>query len=378
MATVGGHGSKPGQLPGAVDGARIGWFAPTFGILEDIWRDLKKATQNAWIDKSEIEHRIDLPGGGSVTVRSLDNPDNARGPGWDGVVLDEAAFIKKEAWGSVLRPAMTDRGGWSMHISTPNGYNWFKDLFDNAATDGAWVRWQRPTCDNPLIPQEELDAALLDMGARAFSQEHLAQFTDIEGAEFSGAYFHENIWFDEWPAEATVRWRIMALDPSKGKTDKSDYSAFIMLVLDETGTMWVDADLARRDTRQIVDQGCSLAAQFKPDAFGVEANQFQEVLIQNFEDHGRRTGLWLPIHAIQNTENKITRIRATLTPELGRDRFRFKRGSPGARLLVDQLRGFPIDNYDDGPDALEMAVRLTRHVFEFGTEPDDTVERLTT
>lgn len=38
---------------------------------------------------------------------------------------------------------------------------------------------------------------------------------------------------------------------------------------------------------------------------------------------------------------------------------RFKGDSAGARLLVEQLRDFPNGDHDDGPDALEMAARLT-------------------
>jgi hypothetical protein len=43
--------------------------------------------------------------------------------------------------------------------------------------------------------------------------------------------------------------------------------------------------------------------------------------------------------------------------------FRFKGGSPGARLLIEQLRDFPCGDHDDGPDALEMAVRLGNDMF---------------
>jgi phage terminase large subunit-like protein len=34
------------------------------------------------------------------------------------------------------------------------------------------------------------------------------------------------------------------------------------------------------------------------------------------------------------------------------------RNNPGGRLLVDQLMDFPNADHDDGPDALEMAIRL--------------------
>ena len=37
---------------------------------------------------------------------------------------------------------------------------------------------------------------------------------------------------------------------------------------------------------------------------------------------------------------------------------RFKADSPGCRLLVDQLMDFPLAEHDDGPDALEMCMRL--------------------
>jgi hypothetical protein len=37
---------------------------------------------------------------------------------------------------------------------------------------------------------------------------------------------------------------------------------------------------------------------------------------------------------------------------------RFKSHSRGTQRLVDQLHAFPLADHDDGPDALEMAVRL--------------------
>ena len=55
--------------------------------------------------------RIVLPGGGSITVKSADDPDALRGVGLDGVVLDEAAFMKEEAWINGIRPALVGSPG---------------------------------------------------------------------------------------------------------------------------------------------------------------------------------------------------------------------------------------------------------------------------
>jgi hypothetical protein len=51
------------------------------------------------------------------------------------------------------------------------------------------------------------------------------------------------------------------------------------------------------------------------------------------------------------------RIRR-LTPLLSQGRLRFNAGSKGAKLLVEQLRDFPCEEFDDAPDALEVAFRL--------------------
>jgi predicted phage terminase large subunit-like protein len=56
-----------------------------------------------------------------------------------------------------------------------------------------------------------------------------------------------------------------------------------------------------------------------------------------------------------NTRNKVVRIRR-LGLYFGRGQVRF-RNTRGTRLLVDQLRDFPNAEHDDGPDALELAVR---------------------
>jgi predicted phage terminase large subunit-like protein len=65
----------------------------------------------------------------------------------------------------------------------------------------------------------------------------------------------------------------------------------------------------------------------------------------------------VPIVQLINTVGKNIRIRR-LGPYLGQKQIRFKSNSPGTKLLVDQLRDFPVSQHDDGPDSLEMALRV--------------------
>jgi predicted phage terminase large subunit-like protein len=104
-----------------------------------------------------------------------------------------------------------------------------------------------------------------------------------------------------------------------------------------------------------------LCRSFNPKAFGVEANQYQELLCAEFtREFQRRNQRVITPVGIHNYGNKVVRIRK-LSSLLSRHLLRFRvTKADSTRMLVDQLRDFPLGTHDDGPDALEMAVRLTK------------------
>ncbi|NOZ39144.1 MAG: phage terminase large subunit [Planctomycetes bacterium] len=142
-----------------------------------------------------------------------------------------------------------------------------------------------------------------------------------------------------------------------------------MLGVDPHGILYVEADLARRPTPQMVADGVSLCERHRVNTFGVEANQYQELLAGEFQAEFQRRGIRRTApYAIHNHVNKQMRIRR-LGPYLSQRRLRFLSTSPSTKLLVDQLRDFPLGSHDDGPDALEMALRLAEQMF--GEERSD-------
>ena len=188
------------------------------------------------------------------------------------------------------------------------------------------------------------------------------------GAEWPSEYFGPHVWFDEWPREWSIK--TVALDPSKGTDSKfGDYSAFALMMLGRDGVLYVDADLAIRNTAIIGETALEIQRGFRPDGFGVEVNQFQQLLADELNRLSRERDILLPLYTLDNRVNKAVRIRR-LTPYLAQGRIRFKGDSPGARLLVEQLRDFPNGDHDDGPDALEMAVRLAGDMLN---EPQEVV-----
>ena len=175
------------------------------------------------------------------------------------------------------------------------------------------------------------------------------------GTEFPAEWFGPGIWFEDWPRDINLR--VIALDPSKGKDAKfGDYAAYVLLGRDKQGTLWCEAELVRKPPSQLVSLGLDLFRRFKADAMVVETNQFQELLAFEFVREARLACITLPLVPIENVVNKDVRVRR-LGFFLANGLIRFKGGSPGTKLLVQQLQEFPVGTHDDGPDSLEMAVR---------------------
>lgn len=170
----------------ALDGRRVWWVAPTYLLALHPWRAFKWRFATAWDSKTEYYHHIDLPNGGSITVKTADNPDGLRGVGLDFLVVDEAAFILEEVWTACLRPALSDRGGSALIISTPRGRNWFFHAYqrgrDPLVED--WRSWRYPTVSNPHIPPEEIADARALLPGSIFRQEYEAEFIEDGGAVF--------------------------------------------------------------------------------------------------------------------------------------------------------------------------------------------------
>jgi predicted phage terminase large subunit-like protein len=212
-----------------------------------------------------------------------------------------------------------------------------------------------------LWPEEEDLVSLMAMrvegGNTAFEREKQGSPVNPDACEWPETYFGEGIWFHRWPEN--LRLRVIALDPSKGSESRhGDYSAFVLLGVDDQGVCFVEADLARRPIPQMVAEGAELCRRFRPDAIGFEANQFQELLGSDFVAEFQKQGVvGLQPWTLHNHVKKLMRIRR-LSPLLAQGRLRFLAGSAGTRLLVEQLKFFPCADHDDGPDALEMAVRL--------------------
>ncbi len=315
------------------------------------------------------------------------------GAGANYVIIDDPFKKDEEAYSPVIRQKIYDWYGADVYTRVEGvggilltNTRWHRDdlagrlLKDMAGEGDKWtvlhlpaIREDEPCEYDPREPGEALWPWKKTI-------EELRQIESVEGptkwaalyqgkpraeggAEWPDTYFGPEIWFDEWPR--TPACKVIALDPSKGVGGKhGDYSAFVIVLLAPDGTLYVDADMRNdRNMSIIIETAFELQNLWKPDRFGVETNQFQElmadVMAKDCLSHGIAN---MPVMKIDNRVNKEIRIRR-LSSWLSQHKVRFKHGSRGAKLLVEQLIDFPNADHDDGPDALEMAVRMIRELY---------------
>jgi hypothetical protein len=150
-----------------------------------------------------------------IIAKSAAHPERLVGEGLAGVVMAEAAKMRESTWSKYVRPTLADYGGWALFNSTPEGKNWFYDLWMRGQSEWetSWESWRRPAWSNNhvyrgivdpvgleriklLLKQREpvsdaqavrwgvdleVFALLKDLTAETFAQEIEARFTQYAG-----------------------------------------------------------------------------------------------------------------------------------------------------------------------------------------------------
>lgn len=148
-----------------------------------------------------------------------------------------------------------------------------------------------------------------------------------------------------------------ACDPSLGKKSrKGDYSAILNAVQDsKTGIIYItDDDQKRRTPNDTIVAIINYHAERAYQTFGFETNGFQEYMKDELVRQSTEKKAYIPVKSINHTTDKGLRIER-LQPLIKRGIIRF---SKKHRMLLEQLKLYPLADHDDGPDALEMLVSL--------------------
>ena len=318
-------------ISSAINGKRAWWVAPSYPMAAIGWRMLKKlAVQIPGVAIREMDRLITMPGDGTVQVRSADHPDSLRGDGLDFVVLDECAFVKEAAWTEALRPALADRKGRALFISTPKGRNWFWRLWQQPES-AEWKSWKFTTYDNPYIQTNELDAARDGLPDRVFRQEFLAEFLEDAGGVFRQVL--DAVTAVSQPAAQPGHDYVMGVD--WGKT--SDFTVLTVLDANTHEVCFVDR-FNQIDYALQVGRLQALAERFRPYTIMVERNSIGEPLIEQL------ARLDLPVEPFTTTNASKAQIIDALS-------LAFERGEIhiiNDPVLINELQAYEMQRLPSG------------------------------
>lgn len=200
---LGGIGSGKSDAGGLFVASMLAQYPDTPGIVvAPTYLQLVKATVKAITSRLSqlgIEHRailsgadkrIVIPGYESIHLFSLQDPDNFRGPeaGW--LLGDEMCFVDEYAVKVAVGRIRHNKGPlYRRYTSSPNGYNWAYDKFENMDGNRATEKTElirAKTNDNIFLPPRYYEDLLEDYGGidnPLARQELNGEFTNLkEGA----------------------------------------------------------------------------------------------------------------------------------------------------------------------------------------------------
>ncbi len=167
--------------------AHRGWVvSPTFPLVREDWLIAEDLLKDAITRKGTTDMRMDFGPFGFIEFKSAERDDEGlRGAGLDFVVVDEASRVSRKSWEQGIRPALSDKLGRAIFISTPKGRNWFYELWLKGQTENDEIKsWKYSTFDNPFFPESEKQVLVDSTPEMILRQEYYADFLEDEATVF--------------------------------------------------------------------------------------------------------------------------------------------------------------------------------------------------
>lgn len=168
---------------------RFAYIAPTYSQAKDVaWGYLKYFSEVIpGLKMSESELWVEYPNGARIRLYGADNYDRLRGLYHDGVTIDEPAQMDPRAWPEVIRPTLSDYGGWGTFIGTPAGKDWFYKIDQNE--DGSpspnFFRLTLKASETGILAPSELESVRSQQSQDQYAREYECSFD----AAIKGAYY---------------------------------------------------------------------------------------------------------------------------------------------------------------------------------------------
>jgi len=127
-----------------------------------------------------------MPWGSSLVCRSAAGEESVLGEGFDLALLDEAARLPPQVWEAVVEPALADRNGAAVFLSSPLAFGWFSGLWARCG-NADWPEWwgyRGKTEENPAISRAWLAERQRTVSPEVWRREYCGEFVNLEGTVY--------------------------------------------------------------------------------------------------------------------------------------------------------------------------------------------------
>lgn len=242
-----------------IDNALVSYYAPTASDARDIiWGMLQETFGKAIVKTNEVllEMTIKNKFGGTSTLRlagweAVKNRDKGRGVENDLVILDECAFYPEflDKFEKVIEPTLLTSKGRLIMASTPNGFNYFYDLYNKNINDEDWFVSHATSYDNPFNDPEELAKLKKNKDQDVFAQEYMADFRKVQGLVYKD-FEREKHTYDGATATINKKQEIVGIDWGFVHP-----LVMLRIFVDQDGTFFIDEEFYQtgKTTEEAID-----------------------------------------------------------------------------------------------------------------------------
>jgi phage terminase large subunit-like protein len=362
----------------APKGSAVLYLAPTLAQARQIAYDALLDQGKDFIKGSNVNQLdITLISGVKIHIRSGENPDSLRGLKLSFAVIDEAAFIKPDVWSRIVRPALADLKGEAVFISTPEGRNYFYDMYKlgQSGEDPEWKSWHLTTLDNPTIDPAEIEAARRTLSSWSFKVEFEASF-DTSG---SGIFKEEWIKYGKEPEEGSyyIAFDLAGFsDVTNANTAakrRLDRTAIAVVKVTNDGKWFVKKiECGRWNIEETANRLLKNVREYQPIGVGAERGALKNAVLPYLQELMRKNNTFFSVQDLTHGNKKKTdRITWALQGRFEHGNIILNENEDWEDLKEEILLFGAKDIHDDLIDALSYIDQMAISIYNDEPEIDD-------
>lgn len=263
------------------NGSKVAFISPTYNQVRKVMEELHDVIASAKITKkvNYSTYEMHLKNGSVIYFRSAENYDALRGYTFDFLIIDEASYIKEQAWRSAIQPTVLIRGKKVILCSTPRGRDFFYEMYQLGLSDEhpQYESYRMTYQGNPFVNMEEIEAAKKTLPKAIFQAEYEGIFVQGESMVFDN---YTQCTFDQWP---TAQGKVFAgVDLGK----ESDYTCAVFM--DARGQIVEIYRDKQKDWSYMIDQIVNRAKKWNARLM-IETNSMGTVVYETIRKQWQNT-----------------------------------------------------------------------------------------